>query len=417
LFTEEATITPVYNDAGDIINYVAVKRDITHELLLEEQYRQAQKMDALGRLTGGIAHDFNNSLTAINGFAELLKTRLPSGSPQARLAENIFNAGQRAADLTRQLLIFSRKDVIAPQIVNLNQTVAAAQTMLERIIGEDIQLETELVPDVWAVSANPGQVEQVIMNLVVNARQAMPDGGYLTIETANMVLDEAYAARHLDVSPGEYALLAVSDTGVGMTQAVQARIFEPFFTTKEKEMGTGLGLATVFGIVKQSGGHIWVYSEVGKGSTFKIYLPHFTGEIAGPAGHNRLEAIPRGSETILMAEDDPQVRTLVAQILGGQGYTVLEAASGEDALAVAQAHRGEIHLALADVVLPNMSGKTLVEALRGTLPALKVLYMSGYTLNGVEHQGIEASEENYLPKPFTPAILTQKVRAALNAND
>lgn len=415
-FTVETIISPVRDENGTIVNYVSTQRDVTRELQLEEQYNQAQKMEAIGQLTGGIAHDFNNLLTAINGFAELLYMRLPSDDPHQKLAANILHSGQQAAGLVRQLLAFSRKQLIEPKIVDLNGVVNNMGEMLKRIIGEDIDLKTNLSPSLWAVKVDPTQIEQVIANLVVNARDAMPAGGRLTIETTNMVLDKKYVAGHLGTQPGEHVLLAVSDTGVGMSKEVQTRIFEPFFTTKEKGKGTGLGLATVFGIVQQSGGNIWVYSEEGQGTTFKIYLPRAKEAIQALVPAEVVQKMPHGSETILLVEDDMAVRNLVRHILKEVGYTLLEAQDAQEAQHLAARYSGAIHLLLTDVVMPHMSGKALADQLVQIRPQLKILFMSGYTNNAIAHHGVLDPDVNFLQKPFTSTALAQKVRAVLDAS-
>jgi PAS domain S-box-containing protein len=414
LYTEEATISPVRNENGDIVNYVGLQRDVTRELELEEQYRSSQRMEAVGQLTGGIAHDFNNLLTAINGFAELMQFRLSPEDPLQDLVDNILQSGQRAADLVSQLLAFSRKQIIEPKVLNLNTSVSEMSTMLQRIIGEDIELEVVLTPELWPVKADPARIEQVIVNLAVNARDAMPDGGRLLIEIGNIVLDDEYVANHMGTQPGKYILLAISDTGIGMTEEEKARIFEPFFTTKEVGKGTGLGLATVFGIVKQNGGNIWVYSEKGHGSTFKIYLP-CADEPATTNSPAKVEVeLPTGDETILLVEDDTGVRDLARQILQRQGYTLLEAKDGEEALELFARYSGPIHLLLTDVIMPGMNGKTLADQLLQSHSDLKTLFMSGYTDNAIVHHGVLNPDVTFLQKPFTSLILTHQVRTVLD---
>jgi PAS domain S-box-containing protein len=414
LYTIDATIAPVKNEQGDIVNYVGVRRDITRELQLEEQYRQAQKMQAVGQLTAGIAHDFNNLLTAINGFAELTRFRLPADHALQEMLGKILDSGQAAASLVKQLMIFSRKQVLELTVLDLNTVVVNIEKMLQRIIGEQIILKTALAPDLGLVKVDAAQMEQVIVNLAVNARDAMPNGGRLTIETANVTLDEAYSALHLEVQPGEYVQLAVSDNGTGMNDEVKARLFEPFFTTKASGQGTGLGLATVFGVVKQSRGHIRCYSEVGVGTTFKIYLPCAEG-VTAPVTREEIGDLPRGNETILLVEDDPAVRDLTAHLLRQQGYTVLEAADDQSALRLDREHSGPIHLLLTDVVIPGANGKILAGELQQIRPELKVLFMSGYTDNTIAHHGVLEPDIAFLSKPFTATSLTRKVREVLDS--
>jgi two-component system cell cycle sensor histidine kinase/response regulator CckA len=410
LYTEDATISPV-REGGAIINYVAVKRDVTRELQLEEQYYQAQKMEAVGRLTAGVAHDFNNILTAINGFSELVSLGMAPDDPLQDSVKKVLSSGQRAAGLVRQLLAFSRKQIVQPEVLDLNDVLANVDKMLRRIIGEDVELQTIPAPGLWLTRADPVQVEQIILNLAVNARDAMPDGGKLTIETANVTLDEA----HLGVQPGEYVLLAVSDTGTGLSEEVKSHLFEPFFTTKELGRGTGLGLATVYGIVKQSGGDIQVYSEEGVGTTFKVYLPRAREVAPLPAHPQVTQVMPAGDETILLVEDDEGAHELARRVLGSLGYTLLEARNGPEALRLAADYRDTLHLLLTDVVLPGMSGKALAEQLARSHPGLKTLFMSGYTDNAIAHHGVLDPGTAFLQKPFGPVELARKVRAVLDA--
>jgi PAS domain S-box-containing protein len=382
---------------------------------LEERYYQSQKMDAIGQLTAGIAHDFNNLLTAVNGFTELLGLQLPPDDPLQEYVGKVLDSGQRAADLVGHLLAFARKQILEPQVLDLNAVVAQMEVMLRRIIGEHIGLKTILAPDLWPVKVDAARIEQVIVNLAVNARDAMPGGGKLTIETANVVLDETYVASHLGAKPGDYVLLAVSDTGVGMSQEVQTHIFEPFFTTKKRGEGTGLGLATVYGIVKQSGGDIQVYSEEGHGTTFKIYLPS-TKEAAHPLHRPGIEEkLPPGNETILLVEDDAGVRDLARLLLQEWGYSVLEAKNGQEALRLAASHSGPIHLLLADVVMPGMNGMFMAECLTKEHPGLKTLFMSGYTNGAIAYQERLKPGAAFLQKPFSSMALARKVRQVLDA--
>jgi CheY-like chemotaxis protein len=378
----------------------------------EQEFLQAQKMEAVGRLAAGVAHDFNNLLTAILGSGELLLEILPVGHAGREDAEEIKKAALRAADLTRQLLAFSRQQILAPRVLSANDVVAGMDTMLRQVIGDDIDLRSVLAADLGAVRADPGQVEQVIVNLAVNARDAMPNGGKLTIETANVTLDELYAAGRAVVTPGAYVMIAVSDTGMGMDASTQARAFEPFFTTKPKGQGTGLGLATVYGIVKQSGGYVWLYSELGRGTTFKIYLPRVA---AAPESAVAAAAVGslRGSETILLVEDQDEVRALTRRILEKQGYRVLVAAHGNEALVLAEQQGGSIDVLVTDVVMPGMSGSELGSRLGSLRPEMKVLYLSGYTDEAILHHGVLEPGVAFLQKPFTPETLARKVREVL----
>jgi two-component system cell cycle sensor histidine kinase/response regulator CckA len=395
---------------------LAMAHDITSRKSIERQLLQAQKMEAVGRLAGGIAHDFNNLLTAIFGSSDLLLDDLSRDDHRRADVEDIKKAAQRAAALTRQLLAFSRQQVLAPQVLDLNALIADVEKLLRRLIGEDLEFRTVLAPDLGAVRADPGQLEQVIMNLAVNARDAMPQGGKLTVETANVDLDDAYAPAHVPVVPGRYAMLAVSDTGIGMDTQVKAHLFEPFFTTKEKGKGTGLGLAMVYGIVKQSDGYIWVYSEPGQGTTFKIYLPRVEAAAEPPAPKPMPPASLRGAETVLLAEDEEAVRNLTRRVLEAHGYTVLVAANGQEALRLADSHTGPIHLLLTDVVMPNMSGRQLAKRVVSGRHATKVLYLSGYTDDAIVQHGVLEPGIAFLQKPFTPQGLARKLREVLDAS-
>jgi len=405
---------------GRIIGIRTTMRDITEHKRaeaemssLQEQLRQSQKIEAIGRLSGGIAHDFNNILTTISGNAQLSLLDLKQGDPLRESIEEIRRASERAADLTRQLLAFSRRQMMEMKVLDLNHIVQGLDKMLHRLLGEDIDLVTVLPEGIGKVKADPGQIEQVIINLAVNARDAMTEGGKLTIETADVELDEGYSHRHIAVEPGRYVMLSISDTGGGMSSEVKDRLFEPFFTTKEQGKGTGLGLSTVYGIVKQSGGNIWVYSEPGQGTTFKIYLP----QVDEPLTEEKEEVvkeIPRGDETILVVEDEETVRKLAIRLLKSQGYRVLEASDGGKALLLCEKFKERIHLILTDVVMPGMSGRKLVERLKQIHPEMKALYMSGYTDNAIVHHGVLEKGINFMQKPFTLESLTRKVREALD---
>jgi PAS domain S-box-containing protein len=399
-------------DKNGIVGFSVIYRDLTHTRKLEEQLRHAQKMEAVGQLAGGVAHDFNNLLTVISGYSEMILATLPAGGIREQI-EEIYKAGQRAALLTRQLLAFSRKQVLEPKVLDLNMVVEESSRMLRRLIGEDITLTTVLSSTLNAVKVDPGQIEQVIMNLVVNARDAMPQGGRVTIETANVDLDESYSNMHTDVMPGKYVLLAVSDNGCGMDEVTKARAFEPFFTTKGVGQGTGLGLATVYGVVKQSGGHVSVYSETGHGTTIKIYLPVVLDLV--PTGHSihGLQEAAQGTETVLLVEDEDAVRGLSRMALQMYGYTVIEVPSADEAIRIAKEYPGPMHLLVTDVVMPRMSGRQLAEALR-LVRALPVLFLSGYTDDAVVRHGILEAEVDFLQKPFTPIALANKVRQILD---
>jgi len=414
-FTERVTISGVRDKSGTIVNYIAVKQDISDVRQLEEQLRQSQKLEAIGILAGGIAHDFNNLLTVILGYGDLTLKRLNEEDPLHRNISEANKAAARAAGLTRQLLAFSRKQVLQPRILTLNAVVSELEKMLRRLIGEDIGFRTVLDPELGSVRADPGQIEQIIMNLAVNARDAMPKGGKLTIETKNVYLDEDYAKKHIAVVPGSYVMLAVSDTGMGMDEPTQARIFEPFFTTKESGKGTGLGLSTVYGIVKQSGGNIWVYSEVGRGTTFKIYLPRVDEGAQEVERSAETDGAMQGSETVLVAEDEEAVRALARQVLEIYGYHVLEAANGGAALLICERHKEPIDLLITDVVMPEMSGRELADRLAQLRPDMKVLFMSGYTDNAIVHQGVLDEGANFIQKPFPTEALARKVRNVLDA--
>lgn len=412
----ESTANTVCNAQGKVESLIIVNRDITDRRHLEEQFRQAQKMEAVGRLSGGVAHDFNNLLGVIIGYSEFLQERLDVSDSLRASVEEILKAGKRAASLTRQLLAFSRQQVLDPKVLDLRVAVADMEKLLQRLIGEDIELTTVLDPQLGKVKADQGQLEQVIMNLAVNARDAMPQGGKLTIHLENTVLDQDYVRRYpYPVLPGPYVLLRVGDTGTGMDAETKARAFEPFFTTKEKGKGTGLGLSTVYGVVKQSGGYIDVESALGAGTTFKIFLPRVHQEVAAERQHVDASATGRGNETILIAEDETSLRTLTSSTLEMSGYKVLQAKDGFEALEVSRKHDGAIDLLLTDIVMPGMGGRALAEELGRERKEMRIVYMSGYTGQAVGSQGPVEPGSFYLHKPFTRQALMQKIREALDS--
>ena len=394
--------------------FIAIIEDISDRRALEEQLVQSQKMEAIGRLAGGVAHDFNNLLTAILGYSNLVLDELEPSNPARQDVNEMRKAAESAAALTQQLLAFSRKQILQPQVLDLNAAVTRADGLLQRLIGEDIALVSRLDTDLDRITADAGQIEQVILNLAINARDAMPHGGKLTIETMNVELDEAYAAKHPSSVPGPHVMLAVSDTGIGMDQETLVHVFEPFFTTKRRGEGTGLGLSTVYGIVKQSGGSIWVYSEPGRGTTFKVYFPRV---VAG-APVERVTALTEGlhgTETVLLAEDQPEVRSVGSAVLRRYGYRVLEAANGEEALAIIRSHQGQIHLLLSDVVMPSMNGPELARRVQAEHPGIRVLFASGYTDDAIVRHGVLDRGVAFLQKPFTPTALLKKIRELLDA--
>jgi PAS domain S-box-containing protein len=409
-------ISPIRDGEGKLVGASAICRDVSERRRLEEQMRQAQKMEAVGQLAGGVAHDFNNLLTVVAGYSEVLLGSLPADNPTVPLLKEIHKAGERAVSLTRQLLMFSRRQMQAPEVLDINAIITEMEKMLRRMIGEDILLRTDLSPGLGQVKADRGQIEQILMNLAVNSRDAMPEGGKLIIETTNAVLGEDVARSQLELKPGRYSMLAVSDNGCGMDEQVKARIFEPFFTTKGPGKGTGLGLATVYGIVQQCQGAIYVYSEPGRGTTFKIYFPQ-TEEgcpLSSSKSFSCVRNAPRGGETILLVEDEDAVRGFTRHALTMYGYTVLEASGAREALQLFRQHQGPLHLLLTDVVMPEIGGRQLAERLLELKPRLKVLYVSGYTDNAVLHHDVLEADAAFLQKPFTPAALANKVRELLD---
>lgn len=407
--------TPLVDDAGRVLGVASLVQDVTERVALEENLRHSQKMEAVGRLAGGVAHDFNNLLTVILGYSQILADGVPGGSQLADSTAQIRSAADRAAGITRQLLAFSRKQVLSPRVINLNDSLVNLDSLLRRLIGEDIEVLTAPDDHLGSVKADPGQIEQVIMNLALNSRDAMPHGGKLTLETANATLDETYARDRQPVVPGRYVMLAVSDTGEGMSAETQARIFEPFYTTKEVGKGTGLGLSMVYGIVKQSGGYIWVYSEPGRGTAFKIYLPRVDQPAEEIGSEKIADHVRRGNETILLVEDDAQLRQLSSSVLTHCGYNVLVAGNPEQGLELCRANQREIRLLVTDVVMPRMNGRQLADQILQVCPDIRVLFISGYTNNAVVHYGVLDPGLWFLPKPFTLSALVGKVREVLDA--
>ena len=410
-FPVEVSLSYIRTEDG--VFAIAFVSDISQRKRLEEQLMHAQKMEAVGRLAGGVAHDFNNMLTVISGYNQMILDQLSALDPLRGYAEEVLKASDRAAALTNQLLAFSRRQIVQPRVFDVNTVLLHTEKMLRRLIGEDVELSLHLSPGAGNIKADPGHLEQAIFNLATNARDAMPKGGRITIETSSATLDDTYAKTHMGVHPGEYVMIAVSDTGHGMDVETRRRIFEPFFTTKEKGKGTGLGLATVYGIVKQAGGDIWVYSELGKGTTFKLYFP----KVAEPASdlHGDRVAAPQGAETILVVEDEQGVRELTTKMLKRLGYNVLAAGSGAEALEIARSHTGHIALMVTDVVMPNMSGAQLAAELRHSQPDIKVVFISGYTENAISQHGVLDEGVQFLAKPFSRESLARKLREVLGA--
>ena len=419
LYWEDATIGPIVSEQGEITHFIGFKEDITEKKDLEHQLLQSQRLEAIGQLAGGVAHDFNNLLTVINGYSALVLDKLSDGDPKRLDMEQIAAAGERAGALTHQLLAFSRKQVMRPVIVDLNAVVADMTTMLRRLVGENIVVRTVLADDLGKTKVDPGQMNQIIMNLVVNARDAMPAGGQITIETANFEIDREYSARHLgarhmSARHGDYCLMSISDDGIGMEEGTRAHAFEPFFTTKGVGEGTGLGLSTVYGIVKQHNGYIWLYSEPGHGTTVRVYLPQVEVNSAQLGGQRTDIKAPSGTETILLVEDDDTVRKLTTGILEQSGYTVLQAATGRQALDVFGGGSGGIDLLLTDVIMPGMGGKELADQLLAGSPELRVIFVSGYTDEAISRTGILPDDVELLSKPFHPRALLTLVRTVLD---
>ncbi len=412
--TVRCSARPVKDSGGGVAYFEVTAEDVTERRLLERRFRQMQKMEAVGQLTGGIAHDFNNLLGVIIGYSEILQQRMAQADGLRTFVDEIKKAGMRAASLTRQLLAFSRQQVLEPKVLDLNAVVSDIEKMLRRLIGEDVEFNTRLERALGAVKADQSQLEQVLVNLAVNARDAMPRGGKLILATANVELDEAYARHHPGSRPGRYVMLSMTDTGTGMSPETQAHIFEPFFTTKERGKGTGLGLATVYGVIKQSDGYIWVDSELGKGTTFTIYLPRVEEPVSHTGSTQPKSEARTGSETILVVEDAESLRKLTHELLKNEGYTVLSAATGAEALQISEGHAGPLHLLLTDVVMPGMNGRELAEQITARRPELRVMYMSGYTDSVIDEHGVLEPGTYLLHKPFTQDTLARKVREVLD---
>jgi len=413
LYELDGTISAIHDASGKITGFVSARHDVTPRLQLESQLRQAQKMESIGRLAGGVAHDFNNLLMVIRSYTELLEDTFPTHDPVRRSTNEIMKAVDRAAGLTGQLLAYSRKQIISPVVLNLNAVIDDTAKMLKRVIGEDIEFRVCPAESLWPTRADPDQIVQILMNLCVNARDAMPEGGTLTVETSNVPMKDLGVCGRLLVAPDDYVRLSISDTGIGMSKEVQQQIFDPFFTTKEVGKGTGLGLATVYGIVSQSGGYVWADSEPGQGSCFTIYLPRTAGATASLSA-TELPHRPSGTETILLAEDEAPVREAISEFLRSLGYTVLVAGAGHEALLVAEQHEGSIELLLTDVVMPKMSGRELSRSLANLRPNLKTIYMSGYTDDSVLRHGVQGSGVTLMQKPFGMTSLAFKVRDMLD---
>ena len=397
--------------------YRKLENETSEKIKLEQQLRQVQKMESIGRLAAGIAHDFNNVLSVIIGYSDLLLTTIPSNDPIHEKIKRIHDSGSRAATLTRQLLAFSRKQVLEKKVISINTIIRNFLKILGKMVGEDIVITTYLSEESCIVEADPGQIEQIIMNLIVNAKDAMPNGGEIIIETARINLDKHYVNKHIEVKPGQYVLMAISDTGEGMDEDVLSKIFDPFFTTKEQGKGTGLGLATVYGIVKQHDGYIYAYSEKNRGTTFKIYLPASKKTEEETESKSTVRTLLQGNETILIVDDNASIRQLIVETLKPLGYNCLQAACGKDAMDVLRKYKGEVHLLITDVVMPGMSGRELAETIREERPEMKVIFMSGYTENIIAHHGVLEQGINYISKPITPVTLTQKIRSVLRENE
>ena len=394
--------------------YQNLENQTAERFELERQLQQVQKLESIGRLAGGVAHDFNNVLSVIIGYSELLLIQIPHDDPIHEKIKAIHDSGSKAATLTRQLLAFSRKQLLERRVISINTIIRDFLKILSKIVGEDVVFTTYLSEESCTVEADPGQIEQILMNLIVNAKDAMPGGGEIIIETAEVELDELYSDKHIEIKPGQYVLLTISDTGEGMDEEVMSKIFDPFFTTKELGKGTGLGLATVYGIVKQHDGYIYVYSEKNKGTTFKIYLPASNKSVEETESKSITKPLSQGKETILIVDDKTSIRRLIVETLKPLGYNCLQAASGKEAINVLHEYEGEVNLLLTDVVMPYMNGRELAETIRKERPDIKIIFMSGYTENIIAHHGVLEQGINYISKPITPVALTQKIKTVLN---
>ncbi|MEJ2544030.1 MAG: PAS domain S-box protein [Calditrichaceae bacterium] len=413
LILEDIVISPITNDKGTITHFVGLREDVTKQRMLEEQLRQSQKMEAIGHLAGGVAHDFNNLLTVISGYSDLILRDLSKDHKYFDKLYQVKLSGQRAESLTRQLLAFSRKQIMKPVVLDINLLINEMEKMLKRIIGEDIDLMTVYAKDLLRVKADPGQIEQVILNLVVNSRDAMPSGGKLIIETKNIFLDNEYVSYYPDIKTGIYSMISVSDTGLGISKEIQSQIFEPFFSTKEKGKGTGLGLSTVYGIVMQSGGHVDVQSEPDKMTTFNIYLPALKKEAKTTKEQSDMDIDQGKKETILVVEDESTVRDFILAVLNKYNFNVIIAKDSKDAIKIAKSNKKRIHILLTDVIMPGMSGKELSEKILEILPKIKVVFMSGYTDEAIVQHGVLDEEINFIQKPFTPQVLIKVIKKVL----
>ena len=417
LYTEEATISPVWDDAGRIVNYVAVKRNITEHIKLEEQLRQAQKMESIGRLAGGVAHDFNNILTVILNYAQLSMEKLDTADPLYENLKEINDAAGRSADIIQQLLAFARRQTISPKVIETNKTIENMLKMLKSLIGDEIELIWRPASDIWQITADPAQISQILTNLCINAKEAINGTGRITIETKNVTFNEEYISLHTGFKPGEFVLISVSDNGPGMDKSLLDNIFEPFYTTKNSSKSTGLGLATVYGITKQNKGFVSVYSEPGAGATFKIYLPHSTDSLEVFKPEENKKAHKPNGETILVVDDDTVILSLLKRVLINFGYTVLTSSKPEEAIAIAGKHKGIINLLLTDVFMPEMNGRDMAGIILKSHPSAKVLFMSGYSSETIEQKGILDKNVNFIQKPFNTKNMAAMIQELIGSQN